>query len=183
MASAEQLLNEAQYAFHSINSGESRDNRRNASRASSLCRKIIRKFPTSTEAAAAHGILRRLGDEAYTSNLDAQHQHSAEHTFYEAPSPASQLKFTQGDEIVVLDWRGLLNLISNTSKSSLAVVGTVAFVLIAILGPFVLFPLIAFVLFTGPFRQRLKPKQRQKMNEFIARTNAYVEERRKTGGA
>jgi len=183
MASAEQLLNEAQYAFHSINSGESRDNRRNASRAKSLCRKIIRKFPTSTEAAAAHGILRRLGDEAYTSNLDAQHRHSTEHTFYEAPSPASQQRFTQGDETVALDWRGLLNLIFNTSKSSLAVVGTVAFVLFAFLGPFFLFPLIALVLFTGRFRQRLNPEQRQKMNEFIARTNAYVEERRKTGGA
>ena len=183
MASAEQLLNEAQYAFHSINSGVSRDNRRNASRARSLCRKIIRKFPTSTEAAAAHGILRRLGDEAYTSNLDSQHRHSTEHTFHEAPSPASQQRFAQGDETVVVDWRGLLNLIFNTSKSSLAVVGTVAFVLFAFLGPFILFPLIAFVLFTGRFRQRLKPEQRQKMNEFIARTNAYVEQRRKTGSA
>jgi len=183
MASAEQLLNEAQYAFQCISSGESQDNRRNASRAKSLCKKIIRKFPTSTEAVSAHGILRRLGNEAYTSSLGAQHRHSTEHTFHEAPSPASQQRFTQGDDTVVLDWRGLLNLIFNTSKSSLAVVGTVAFVLFLILGPFVLFPLIAFVLFTGPFRQRLKPKQRQKMNEFIARTNAYVEERRKTGGA
>ena len=187
MASAEQLLNEAQYAFNSINSGESRDNRRNASRAKSLCRKIIRKFPTSTEAAAAHGIFRRLGDEAYTSNLDSQHRHSFDHTFYEAPSPAApssapQQRLTQGDEIVV-DWRGLLNLIFNTSKSSLAVVGTVAFVLFAFLGPFILLPLIAFVLFTGRFRQQLKPEQRQKMNDFIARTNAYVEERRKTGSA
>ncbi len=183
MASAEQLLNEAQYAFHSINSGESRDNRRNASRAKSLCRKIIRKFPTSTEAAAAHGVLRRLGDEAYTSSLDSQHRHSTEHTFHEAPSPALQQGFTQGDETVVLDWRGLLDLIFNTPKSILAVVGTVAFVLFAFLGPFLLFPLIALVLFTGPFRQLLKPMQRQKVNVLIARTNAYVEERRKTGGA
>ncbi len=188
MASAEQLLNEAQYAFHSINSGESRDNRRNASRARSLCRKIIRKFPTSTEAAAAHGILRRLGDEAYMSNLDLQHRHSTEHTFHEAPSsaapsPAPQQKITQGDETVVVDWRGLLNLIFNTPKSILVVVGIVAFVLFAFLGPFLLFPLIAFVLFTGRIRQRLKPMQRQKVNEFIARTNTYVEERRKTGSA
>ena len=84
---------------------------------------------------------------------------------------------------MVVDWRGLLNLILNAPKSSLAMVGTVAFVLFAFLGPILLFPLIAFVLFTGRFRQRLKPMQRQKMNEFIARTNAYVEERRKTGGA
>jgi hypothetical protein len=182
MASAEQLLNEAQYAFQNISSGESKDNRRNASRARSLCRKIIRKFPTSTEADSAHAILKRLGDEAYTSRLDPQHRDSAKHTFNEVPSPASQQKLTQGNEAVVLDWGGLLHLIFNTSKSSLAVVGTVAFVLFAILGPFILFPLIALVLFTGPFKQMLKPKQRQKMNQFITRANAYVEERRKTGG-
>ena len=123
MASAEQLLNEAQYAFQRINSGESIDNRRNTSRAKSLCRKIIRKFPTSNEAVSAHAILRRLGDEAYVSGLSSQHQHSAEHTFHEGASPKSQQKFTQDDETVVLDWRGLLNLIFNTSKSSLAVVG------------------------------------------------------------
>jgi len=42
MASVEQLLNEAQYAFQRVSFGESRDNERNASRASSLCKKIIR---------------------------------------------------------------------------------------------------------------------------------------------
>ena len=178
MASAEQLLNEAQYAFQSINSGESRDNRRNASRASSLCRKIIRKYPTSTEAASAHAILRRLGDEAYVSNLSSRHRHSAEHTAHEVPSPASQPSFIQGDESVVLDWRGLLNLIFNTPKSSLAVIGSVAFVLFAFVGPFFLFPLVALVLFTGPFKQLLKSKQRQKVNELIARTNAYIDDRR-----
>jgi len=182
MASAEQFLNEAQYAFQSINSGESKDNRRNASHAKSLCRKIIRKFPTSTEAVSAHAILRRLGDEAYISGLGLQHRHSAEHTFHEGPSPKSQQRFTQDDETVVLDWRGLLNLIFNTPKSSLAVAGTVAIVLFIILGPFLLFPLIALVLFTKPFKQLMKPEQRQKVNEFITRTNAYVEERRRTGG-
>ncbi len=183
MASAEQLLNEAQYAFQSINSGESQDNRRNASRAKSLCKKIIRKFPTSTEAVSAHGILKRLGDEAYLSSLSSQHRHSAKHVPHQVPSPASQPRFTLGDETVVLDWRGLLKPIFNAPKSSLAVIGTVAIVLFIVLGPFFLFPLIALVLFTGPFRQLLKPKQRQKVNELIARTNAYVEERRKTGGA
>jgi len=175
MASAEQLLNEAQYAFQSISAGESRDNRRNASRARSLCRKIIGKFPTSTEAVSAHSILKRLGDEAFTSKLNSQHQHSDEHTF--------QQRITQGDETVVLDWGGLLNLIFNTPKSSLAVVGTVVFVLFPILGPFFLFSLIALVLCTGRFRQLLKPMQRRKMNEFITQANAYVEERRKTGRA
>ena len=182
MSSAEQFLNEAQYAFNSISSGESKDNRRNASRARSLCRKIIRKFSTSTEAAAAHAILRRLGDEAYVSHLASQHRHSAEHTFHEGPSPKSQQRFPQDNETVALDWRGLLTLISNQSKSSMAAVGTVAIVLFTILGPFILFPLVALVLFTGPFKQLLKPVQRRKVNQFITRTNAYVEERRRTGG-
>ena len=182
MASVEQLLNEAQYAFQRINSGESKDNRRNTSRARSLCRKIIRKFPTSTEADSAHAILRRLGDEAYSSNLRSQHRHSAEHVPHDVRSPASQSRFTRGDETVVLDWRGLLKPILNAPMSVLAVIGTVAIVLFIVLGPFLLLPLIALVLFTGPFKQQLlKPKQRQKVNQFIARINAHIEERRKTG--
>ena len=173
MASVEQFLNEAQYAFQSISSGETPDNRRNASRARSLCRKIIRKFPRSTEADSAHAILKRLGDEAYLSNLGSQHRHSATHV--------PQARPTLGDETVVLDWRGLLKPIFNAPKSSLAVIGTAAIILIIVFGPFFLLPLIALVLFTGPFKQRLEPKHRQKVNQFITRINAYVEERRKTG--
>jgi hypothetical protein len=181
MASVEQLLNEAQYAFHSINSGESRDNRRNAARARSLCKKIIRKFPTSTEAVSAHDILRRLGDEAFLSSLSSQHRHSAEHVPHEVPSPASQPRFTLGDETVVLDWRGLLKPIFNAPKASLAVIGTAVIILFTVFGPFFWFPLIALVLFTGPFKQQLQAKHRQKVNQFITRINAYVEERRKGG--
>lgn len=181
MASVEKLLNEAQYAFQRINSGKSRDNRRNASRARSLCRKIIRRFPTTTEADSALSLLKRLGDEAYSSNLGSLHRHSAEHVSREAPSPASQQRLTRGDETVVLDWRGLLKPIFNAPMSSLAVIGIVAIVLFAVLGPFLLLPLITLVLFTRSFNQRLKPKQRQKVNQFIARINAQIEERRKTG--
>ena len=116
------------------------------------------------------------------SSLDAQHRHSAEHTFHEVPSPASQQRVTQRGEKVGLDWGGLLHLIFNTPKLILAAVGAVAIVLFAILGPFLLLALVALVLFIGPFKQLLKPTQRRKMNQFITRTNAYVEERRKTGG-
>ena len=87
MASAEQLLNEAQYAFQSISSGESPDNRRNASRAKSLCKKIIRKFATTSEAAEAHAILRRLGEEVYSSNLSIEHRHTDPVTHHTAPTP------------------------------------------------------------------------------------------------
>ena len=178
MASVEQLLNEAQYAFQRISSGESQYNRRNASRARSLCRKIIRKFPTSTEAYSANAILKRLGDEAYSSSLGSQHRHSTEHVPREMSSTASQQRFTPGDETVVLDWLGLLKPIFNAPMSSLVVIGAMAIVLFIVLGPFFLFPLVALVLFTGPFKQLLKPRQRQKVNQFITRINAYVEEQR-----
>jgi hypothetical protein len=182
MASAEQLINEAQYAFQSISSGESRDNRRNASRARSLCRKIIRKFPTSSEAVSAYSILQRLGDEAYVTGLPAHDQDSTKHTPLKISSAATQQRSMLADEPMVLDWSGLLQLIFNSSKSNLAIVGTIAFVLFAIMGPFFLVPLIALMAFTGPFKQLLQPKQRQKVNQFITQTNAYIEERRKIGG-
>ena len=182
MANAEQLLNEAQYAFQSITPGDSRDNRRNASRARSLCRKIIRKYATSTEAASALAILRRLGDETYVSNLTARHRHSAVHVAHEVASPVSQAGFALGDETMTLDWRGLLTLIFNAPKSTLAVIGGLSFVLFAVFGPFLLIPLVALIFFLGPFKDQLKPKQLQTVNELIARTNAYVEDKRKTGG-
>ena len=75
MASAEKLLHEAQFAFQSISFGETPENKRNASRAKSLSLKIIRKHPNSMEASEAHAILRRLGEEAYSSKMSKQHQH------------------------------------------------------------------------------------------------------------
>ena len=181
MTSAEQLLNEAQYAFNNINAGESRDNGRNASRARALCKKIIRKFPTSTEANSAHAILRRLGDEAYVSGLGPPHQGVVEHVFHKVQSPESQQRPTQSDDTVVLNWAGLLRLIFSTQKSSLAAVAIVVVVLFAIFGPFLLIALIALLLFTGRFKKMLNSSQGQKMNELITRINAHVEERRKTG--
>ena len=78
MASAEKLLHEAQFAFQSISFGESRANNRNRSRAMSLCKKIIRKYPASMEAAEAHAVLRRLGEEAYSSKMQVQHVHTSQ---------------------------------------------------------------------------------------------------------
>jgi hypothetical protein len=186
MANAEQLLNEAQYAFQSISYGESRDNMRNASRAKSLCTKIIRKFPTSSYAAEAHAILRRLGEEAYTSHLRVVHQHTtqAEHhtapTAIPKPKPVPLATSSHRDETVLLDWTGLLAVLAATSKSILAVIAFLGLVLFGIFGPILLLPLIAFVLLTGPFRQLLKPQQRKSMNVFIAQANAFIEDRRRS---
>jgi hypothetical protein len=181
MANAEQLLNEAQYAFQSVSYGESRDNKRNASRAKSLCKKIIRNFPTSSYAAEAHAILRRLGEEAYSSKMDVEHRHIAPSEHHTAPAPKLQARPTRDDVTVPFDWAGLLAVILVTSKTVLAVIAFFGVFLFGLFGPLLLLPLIAFVFLTGPFRQLLKPQQRRDMNFFVARANAYIKERRKAG--
>lgn len=198
MASAEQLLNEAQYAFHSIGVGESRDHKRSASRATSLCRKIIRKFPASTEAQEAHAILRRLGEEAFSSQLSIAHRHTTQAEHHTAPiaKPLARPKplamsrplamrkprisLTHNAETVSLNWAGLLSVILGMPRIVLGVLVFFGFILFGIFGVFLFLPLIAFVLLTGPFRQVLNEKQRRDLNVFVTKVNAYIEERLKS---
>jgi hypothetical protein len=182
MASAEHLLHEAQYAFASISFGETPANRRHAARAKSLCKKIIRKYPTSMQASEARAILRRLGEEAYTSELLVQHRHMTQTSHhvrsdtYETPAvvPAA------GDS-PVFDWGGLLAVLLMTQKLLLGVFAVVGFVLFSLFGPFLLAALIFLVILTGPFRSLLNRAQRDRVDEFIVRANAFIEERRRSG--
>jgi ABC-type nickel/cobalt efflux system permease component RcnA len=176
MASAEQLLHEAQYAFQCISYGESRDNRRNASRARKLSRKIIRRFPESTEAAEALAILRRLGDEAYTSQLARQHRHESQATHHRAADPAPQprLAFTNDTEVERLNWGGLISLLFALPKFVLALVILAGLFLWGVFGPLLLVPLFAFVLLTGPFRRMLNTGQREQLNSVVARINDHL---------
>ena len=190
MASAEKLLHEAQYAFQCITFGESRENSRNRSRAISLSKKIIRKFPASMEAGEAHALLRRLGEEAYTSNLSKRHRHitqAAHHAGGRADPNAGNFavrtpvpqSMDSGEQVVeTLDWGGLLGLVFGLPKVLLGLIVFGALFLWGLFGPFLLFPLVIFVLFTGPFRQMLKPEQRRNMNAFVAKANDYIEQRR-----
>jgi len=180
MANAEQLLNEAQYAFQSVSVGQSRDNERNASRARSICKKIIRRFPTTTEAAEAHAILRRLGDEAYSSKMSVVHRHIPQAEHHTPATPRSQVNLTHSDETVLVDWAGLLAVIFRMPRVALGVIAFFGFILFGIFGPFLFVPLIAFLLLTGPVRNVLKPQQRRDLNTLVTRANAYLEEQRKS---
>jgi len=194
MANAEKLLHEAQYAFQSITFGESRENTRNRSRAKSLCMKIIRGYPTSMEAVEAHAILRRLGEEAYSSKMAVRHKHIKQSTHhrpassvpdlqqYRAQRPRPQTSVPQtmmvsGDNVESLNWSGLTGLIFNLPKAVIGMIVLAGFFLFGILGPFLFVPLVLFVMFTGPFRQMLKPEQRREMNAFVVRVNDYIENR------
>ena len=182
MASAEQLLNEAHYAFASISYGESLANKRNAARAKSLCQKIMRRYPGSMEAAEAHAILRRLGEESYVSTLPDRHQHmtQAEHHLGNetAVSPSSGSRTAGRPDF---DWSGLIAVILATPKVILGVLGAVAFALFALIGPAVFVALAALVILTGPFRSLLAPGQRRQVDEFIVRANEFIAERRRAG--
>lgn len=184
MASAEHLLHEAQYAFQCISFGESRENKRNAARAKSLCNKIIRKFPGSTEAAEAHAILRRLGEEAFSSELSRRHRHLPESAHHRPPQLATkpQNRAVGNGDVATLDWSGLIARVLMIPKAVLAMIAFAAFFLFGILGPFLFVPLLVLVLLTGPFRQMLKPEQRKEIEALIVRANAFIAEQRNSNG-
>jgi hypothetical protein len=182
VASAEKLLHEAQFAFQSISFGESRANDRNRSRASSLCRKIIRKYPASMEAAEAHAVLRRLGEEAYASKMQVQHVHTSQREHHQAPGPGPQMPPGEDAGIEAFNWSGLMSWLFMVPKFVLGIAVLAGIFLFGIFGWFIFVPLVAFVLLTGPFRQMLKPEQRREMNTFVAKANAFIEEQRRKGG-
>lgn len=182
MASPEQLLNEAQYAFQSISFGESRANDRNRARARSLCREIIRNHPATMEAAEAHAILRRLGDEAYASAMGLQHVHTSQKEHHQAPRPDPEIRLGQDLQTEAFNWAGLMSLLFMIPKLVLGIGAFAAFLLFGMFGWFIFVPLVAFVLLTGPFRQMLKPEQRKEMNTFVVKANAFIEKQRQKGG-
>lgn len=182
MANAEKLLHEAQFAFQSISFGETRANDRNRSRASSLCRKIIRKYPASMEAGEAHAILRRLGEEAYISKMQVQHVHTSPREHHQAPRPEPDVRLGEDVKMEAFNWAGLMSLLFMVPKLVFGIGVFAAFLLFGLFGWFIFLPLVAFVLLTGPFRQMLKPEQRREMNTFVAKANAFIEEQRQKGG-
>lgn len=176
MATAEHLLHEAQYAFLSISYGESRENKRNAARARSLCKKIIRKFPASKESDEAHAILRRLGDEAYAPKFKSRHTHVSQAVHHQPRSTASQSQISPSgnEEVETLKWAQLVAWLFSLPKAAVFTIAIAALFFFLLFGPFLMLPLLVFVLFTGPFRRMLKPERRERLNEFVVRTNEFL---------
>ena len=177
MATAEKLLHDAYFAFNSISYGETPGNKRNKRRATSLCRKILRRFPGTTEAAEAHAILMRLGEEAYTSQLARQHAHISQEAHHR-PRPVSQSPVTataQGVES--LNWAGLIGWLVSLPRFVLGLMLVGGFFLFGVFGPLLFVPLVLLILFTGPFRGMLKPERRQQIDDIVASINRAIEER------
>ena len=142
MASAEKLLHDAQYAFHSIS----------------------------------------FGEEAYASNIRLQHRHVSPSAHHAKPAVASQRTFVVEDDVESLDWGGLIAWLFMLPKLVLGFLAFAALILFSVFGPFLLLPLIAFVVLTSPFRKMLKPEDRKDLDSFVARTNESIAEHRESGG-
>ncbi|MDJ0701601.1 MAG: hypothetical protein QNJ07_17275 [Woeseiaceae bacterium] len=177
MADAERLLNEAQYAFHSISYGQSSSNQRNRRKAISLCRKVMRRFPGTSQAREAHSIMLRLGEQAYQSQLQKVHMHPTQAEHHRAPEISSQplLSPATRPDTEPFNWGALIARLFGLPRTILIVVAVFLLFLWGVFGPFLLVPLLAFVLFTGPFRRLLGPKQQSDLNEFVRRANDYIE--------
>lgn len=181
MANADELLREAQYAFQSITYGESFANKRNAAKATALCRKIIRKYPRSMEATEAYALLRRLGMEEYSSKMGVQHRHVTQEQHHRPAAgeitPAREQRFAVDGEPEVLDWAGIARWFFNLPKTILIFIIFIGLFLFGLFGGLLFLPLIALVLFTGPLRKQLKLEQREQMDMLVARINDYVAQR------
>ena len=180
---AEQLLHEAQYAFNNISFGDNRQNRRNASRARSLARKVIARFPETTEAYVARGILRRLGDEAYAEVSDHKHalprtvsgqERHQRHAFGSQQNPTTASS-ENGASVESIDWGGLIGLLLRLPKATLAVAAFLLFVGFGLLGGLLFFPLIAFALAVGPLRHFFPSNRRRQIDTLIVRINQLIE--------
>ncbi len=177
MADAERLLNEAQYAFQSISYGESWSNRRNRRKATSLCKRIMRKFPGTSQAREAHSIMLRLGEREYRSQLQTAHVHRTQAEHHRAPEISSQplLSPATRPETEDLNWGGLIAWLFGLPRAILIIAAVFILFLWSIFGPLLLAPLIAFLLFTGPLRRLLGPKQQNDLNTLVTRLNDYIQ--------
>ena len=134
------------------------------------------------EAAEAHAILRRLGEEAYSSKMAVQHVHTSPREHHRAPRTDPEIRLGEDVGTEAFNWAGLMSLLFMLPKLVFGIAAFAAFLLFGIFGWFIFLPLVAFVLLTGPFRQMLKPEQRREMNTFVAKANAFIEEQRRKGG-
>ena len=134
------------------------------------------------EAGEAHAILRRLGEEAYTSKMRVQHVHTSPREHHQAPLPEPEIRLGEDVEMEAFNWAGLMSLLFMLPKLVFGIGALAGLFLFGLFGWFIFLPLVAFVLLTGPFRQMLRPEQRNEMNTFVAKANAFIEEQRQKGG-
>ena len=173
MASAGELIREAQYAFRNISHG-STDERKYKARAEKYAKRVIRKYPVSVEASQARRILDQLNVQIAVqpqpvvspppdaaANFEKSHSLASGHTniFRNAPS-MSDARFQQSGETE--EWRSLLQRLIKLPPNKKKILVIIAFV--AIVFPGGIFVISAGIIFYALRRAVLKEHLNRLLN-------------------
>ena len=154
MASADELIREAQYAFRNISHG-STDEKKYRAMAEKYAKRVIRKYPASMEATQARSILSRLDVQTVAqpqpvvspdaaAEFEKSHSSGSGHTRNLSSTPAaSDSRFGQSSDAE--DWRGLIRRFLVLPHNKKKMLGIIIFVAIVFPGGiFVVSGLIIF---------------------------------------
>tara|TARA_R110002096_G_scaffold29497_12_gene88761 strand:+ start:4167 stop:4706 length:540 start_codon:yes stop_codon:yes gene_type:complete len=148
MASAEELIREAQFAFHNVGPG-STDEKRNRARAKKFAKRVLRRYPVSPEAQQARAILAQL-DVEYAIAADTSAVSQKKHRL--APALSQSAAASEARTFVTQDgdssWGHLWQLFSELPQLQKKVLLSVLtlFVLFVVFTPFLfVFLIILFV--------------------------------------
>lgn len=158
MASAEELIREAQFAFHNVGPG-STDEARNRARAKRFARRILRQYPTSSEAQQARAILSQL-DMEYALSADTSSVSQKKHS----PAPALMPSKSSPGDVTTLasetgdsGWKQLWQLFSELPRLKRKVLVSVLMLLVLFLAftPFLYVFLIILFIKRDALREQL----------------------------
>lgn len=178
----EELLREAQYQFHNVGYGDTRENKRRRARAVSLAKKVIRKSPASSEARQANDLLIRMSGEHFASKLEQRHKHrlvEPKHSHADLRKATTNLSSQQMPSSGSLDRTGASTVTASSMLSAIMGLksnylmtgfGVILFLLL-VFGFFLPFVAIAAFLFAGPLRGKQQPKTKRQAN--LAMQGAY----------
>lgn len=107
MASAEELIREAYFAFQNISPGAT-DEKQQRARAKKFATRILRQYPVSIEARQARSILAQLKGEDVSASFVETHSHTNE--IPPLTTPADAMEHRPRGEPGDTDWRSLWQL-------------------------------------------------------------------------
>jgi len=175
VASADELIREAQYAFRNISYG-STDARKYKARAEKYARQIIRKYPASIEASQARQILAQMNLQIPVQSqpvapppnaaADFEKSHSADsgHTTNLNPRPTSLHAALQQSDVPE-DWRDLIRRFMYLPPGKKKTIGIVIFFAIVFFFPIGIFIVSGLVIFYALQTALLKKHLDQLLNK------------------
>ena len=178
MASADELIREAQYAFRNISHG-STDEKKYRAKATKYANQVIRKYPTSIEASQARSILNQMNIPVVAlsippvptnaaADFEKSHSQSSGHTTSLSRTPAS-LEAALQQSGVAEDWRDLIRRLMNLPPGKKKTIGIVVLLAVVFSFPFGIFIFAGLVIFYAVQPALLKKHLEQLLNRLESR--------------